>query len=188
MFKVCWRWEMTPREYAAGYTYISSTKTADLPLATEPFPCPRLPLPGTEYTYQLAISDKSPSQDIQAVVGHHPELPRSGDRRSGVLVFHGDTIIASAIFLATHSLVVHPDYRNLGLAARMFLEWNAVTKRPFVSIHNITLATAKTLLRAHRDVVERAVAEGKPVPERVQQAIQDASETAAILKQAALTA
>jgi len=115
-------------------------------------------------------------------------LPRSGDQRSGVLVFDGDKIIASAIFLATHSLVVHPDYRNQGLAARLFLEWHAATKRPFVSIHNITLATVKTLLRAHREVVERAVAAGKPVPKRVISAIQDGAETAAILRQAELAA
>lgn len=186
MYKVCQCWEMTPSEYAAGFTYVSDTKTADLRLETTPFPCPRLPLSGTEYTYQIAMSAQSPSYAVQAIAGLNPEIPVSGDQRSGVLVFHGDTIIASANFVATHNTVVHPDYRNQGLATRILLEWIVLVKRPFVSIENITLVAVKALLRAHREAVERAVAAGKPVPERVIRAIQEGAETAAILRQATL--
>jgi GNAT superfamily N-acetyltransferase len=185
MFALLWRWEMTPREYMAGYTYIPEGIAAHLVLETKPFLCPRLPLEGTEYTYQLAIAESSPSPDIR-LKGQNQDLPRSGDDRSGVLIFHGDRIIASTVFMAHHATVVHPDYRGQGLAHRMLFEWESRTKRVAVAIHRITLATAKVLLRSHREVVERAAAEGKPVPERVIRAVAEGTEAAAILAHAAL--
>jgi len=90
--------------------------------------------------------------------------------------------------MAHHATVVHPDYRGQGLANRMLFEWESRTKRVAVAIHRVTLASAKVLLRSHREIVERAVAEGKPVPERVIRAIKEGTETAAILRQAELAA
>jgi GNAT superfamily N-acetyltransferase len=186
MFALLWRWEMTPAEYMAGYEYITEALGRSSKLETTPFECPRLPLEGTPYTYQIAVSDRSPSIDIRAIARHHPELPRSGDDRSGVLVLDGDRVIASVMFMKDHPMCVHPDYRLQGLASRMFVEWDSRTKRLWVSPHRITLASAKVLLRSHRKVVERAVEEGKPVPERVIRAIHEGTEAAEILAHAAL--
>jgi len=189
MFAVCWRWELTPSELLAGFTYVPASKTAHLTLDATPFPCPRLPLEGTDFTYQLALSAKSTALDIQALRGQHPELPVSADPRSGILVYHGDRVVASLTVPGKsggYHFFVQDEYRNQRLAFRMLVEWCGQTKRPrALSYQPLTPLSARALLAAHREVVERALAAGKPVPDRVVQAIQEGEETATILRQLA---
>ena len=189
MYPICWRWELTPKEALSSYTYIPASKTEHLTLDERPFRGPRRALLNTEYTYQLALSARSRSVDIQAISGHHPEIPFSGDERSGVLVYHGEKIIGSLTLpgkVSGYSLYVRPEYRDQHLAFRMLLEWCSQTKRPRVITHQqLTLVSAKALLAPHKALVERALAEGKPVPERVVQAVAAGEEAASILRQAA---
>jgi GNAT superfamily N-acetyltransferase len=186
MYAVCWRWELTPSELLAGFSYVPSSKTAHLVLDETPFLCPKLPLEGTEFTYQLALSANSKALDIQALRDHHPELPVSKDPRSGVLVFHGDRVVASLIVpgkAGGYHFVVHPEYRSQRLAFRMLVEWCGQTKRPRALRHQpLTPTSVRALLAAHREVVERALLVGKPVPDHVVQAIRSGKQAASILK------
>lgn len=174
-----WRWELTPREILSSFRFIQSSSTKDMGLEVMPFRCAKRPLEGTPYTYQLAVSDRSVCHEIKIVRAAQPEMPTSGDRRSGVIVFQGDTIVGALIIKGQmvsqgYSLFVRPDLRQQGLAFRMLVEWLDQTKRPFgLPEQRITLHSAKACLAAHRVIVERAVAAGLPVPERVLAGIQN---------------
>jgi hypothetical protein len=197
MIHAIYRWLLTPRELFEGFHFIKSGPASRISLEVLPFACERHPLVGTPYEYQLALSDSSVSEDIKFARAASPELPLSGDRRSGVLVFDGPKIVGSLVIpgnLATHGykIVVKPapddearGYRREGLAVRMITEWCWDTKRPrVIPNQGITLYAAKALIAAHRVCVARAVERGLPVPQRVLDAVASGDEAAQVVRDA----
>jgi len=189
--QMCWRWELTPAELFAGFSFIKSEPAKDLALERRPFDgVPYHTLEGTSFVYQLAISDRCVTADMLAIRRVQPQLPVSGDRRSGVLVFDDGRIIGACVIpglqvLQGYRMVVHPDYRQHGLAFRMLVEWCWQTKRQKVlPTQGVTLNSAKALLKSHKIVVERALAKGFPVPSQVTQTVERGEEAARIIKEA----
>lgn len=186
------RMDLTPRELFAGFRFIKSGPARALSVEVLPFTCPKKPLEGTTFQFQLAISDRSVAENIQAIRKGQPELPRSGDRRSGVIVFDGNRIIGSLIVpgnLSTqgYKMTVVPEHRQNGLAHKMLVEWCWSTKRVRVLPHQgITVNATKALLSAHKAIVERALSLGMPVSDRVRTAVQSGIEAQEIIKEAML--
>jgi hypothetical protein len=184
------RWELTPRELFEGFNFIKTAPAKDLPSEVLPFKCERQLLEGTPYEFQLAVSDRSVSQEVQFAYEADSSLPLSGDRRAGVLVFAGQEIIGGLIIPGNlahngYKITVKPGHRQEGLAVRMITEWIWATKRsPTIPKQGITLYAAKALLAAHKVCVARAVERNLPVPQRVLDAIAYGEETAQVLQEA----
>jgi GNAT superfamily N-acetyltransferase len=185
---MCWRWELTPMELLAGFQPIRSKRTENLTSEVKPFKnTERKPLPGTDLLYQFAVSDCAVTQDITRIREAQPDLPVSGDRRSGVLVYDQNKLVGSCViqgnmYLQGYKMSVHPDYRRQGIAYRMLLEWCRETKRAReLPKQGITLNSAKALLRVHKELIGWALQEGKEVPDRVVQAVEDGQEAERIL-------
>lgn len=188
--EMCWRWDLTPAHLFAGFHFIKSEPASTLPQELRPFAVKQMDLPGTRLSYQLAVSDSSVALEVQALRLAQPELPLSGDRRSGILVFDGGKPVGGLIIqgnLTTqgYKLVVRPEQRQKGLALRMLVEWGWQTKRLRVlPKQGITVISAKALLSAHKIIVVRALQEGKPVPPKVVAAIEAGVEAADIIREA----
>lgn len=189
---VRWRWELTPAELFAGFKFIKAGKVR-LRLETAPFRAevPSTPLPGTELRYQLALGTKSIAAEVKGICDAQPELPRTPERRSGVLVWSGDRIIGSLVidglrFNGGYEMFVAPEYREQKIGYRMLLEWCDATVRPLREVprQGITLPSTKALLSVHRSIVDRALAAGKPVPIHVRTALASGVEAAQILESA----
>lgn len=187
---LCWRWELTPAELFAGFHPIKSEPAKGLPLEIKPFACEKKPLGTTGFLYQVAVSDRSVCGEIIKIRKAQAELPLSGDRRSGIILFEQDYIIGALVIQGNltnsgYKLFVHPDYRERGLAFMALVEWCWLTKRQRVlPRQGITLHSSRALLSAHRVVVERAQQSGKPVPARVLDAISSGEEARTILQEA----
>jgi hypothetical protein len=188
--EMCWRWELTPAELFAGFHFMQSEPAQSLHPEGRPFQGPKHPLAETPYTYQLALSDRSVAQEVIDLRRVQPDLPLSGDRRSGVLVFDGAAIVGSLVIpgnISTqgYKMFVRPDLRQQGLAFRMLVEWCTQTKRYRVlPKQGITVVSARALLAAHKVVVQRAVQAGKPVPPRVLEALAQGTEAQRVLAEA----
>lgn len=149
------------------------------------FRCERYEL-ADGFTCQLAVSDRSSSKDIQGTRVEQPGLPVSGDRRSGVIVFHGDRIAANFISdgnMYEHSwrTVVDADYRGRGLAQLAVLEWNKRVRRPrVISKQRLNPVGVKVFLSAQLAVYAWAVQSGKQVPEKVLRELETRAETTEI--------
>jgi hypothetical protein len=184
----CWRWELTPRELLGGFELVDAEPVGSL-AECRPFACAQLPLDGTPFRYQLALSDRSLARDVVLIRAAQPELPLSGDRRAGVIVLDGEQIVASLVIPGNlvpqgyrlwvrPGSVSTPTYRRQGLAFRALVEWCCQTRRPPVLTgQKITVPAARALLAAHRVVVERAVRAGIPVSRRVVEAVEAEEET-----------
>jgi GNAT superfamily N-acetyltransferase len=185
-----WNWELTPAEIFSGVTFGKSEPVRKLGIEVKPFACEKQALEGTPFEFQLALSDSSKSPEIQRLRRAHPELPLSGDRRGGVLVFDGPKIIGNCIVpgLQTYPgyrMVVHPDYRQQQLAFRMLLEWCRYTKRPkTLPLTGVTVISSKAWLAVHSELVKWAVKTGRHVPEHVLAAIASGEEARRILQRA----
>lgn len=186
------RLELTPRELFAGFRFIQSAPAKRLSVEALPFTGPKLDLGGTPFSFQLAVSNRSVSQNIQAIRAGQPELPVSGDRRSGVIVFNGAEIIGSLVIQGNltgqgYRMAVSSPYRREGLAHKMLVEWCWSTKRVrTLPDQGITVYAAKALLSAHREIVARAVALGMPVTGRVREAVESGAEAEQIIREAML--
>jgi GNAT superfamily N-acetyltransferase len=160
---------------------------AAIPAQTLPFACEKKPLEGTAFSYQIAVAEKSRSVFMRAIRDAQPELPTSGDKRSGMLVFDGDTLIASNIYPAGphmrtgSALFVQQEYRGRGIAHKIEAEFIWHVKRCTGYANQYTLPTTLSMLAAHKAVVLRAVQEGMPVPEHVLAAVTEGAEAASML-------
>jgi hypothetical protein len=185
-----WNWELTPAEIFSGVTFGKSGPVRELGLEIKPFACEKRVLEGTPFEFQLALSDSSVSPEIQRLRRTHPELPLSGDRRGGVLVFDGPKIIGNCIVpgLQTYPgyrMVVHTDHRQQQLAFRMLLEWCRHTKRPrSLPLTGVTVISSKAWLAVHSELVKWAVKTGRHVPEHVLTALASGEEARRILQRA----
>lgn len=184
------RYEVTAAEVEASFSVAepmggpAQDRNAHLP---NPFiyrggiPLEKLPLEGTPYIYQLAISYSAENPSFVEWRERCCLMP-SGSEVSGVVVFDGDEAIAAYTADAGDQtrppwlVQVHRDYRKGGtkwpeggLATLAILQWNKaapwlnlsvgwpvnpISARAFVSAHN----------RYLRWVIDRGV---DPVPQRV---------------------
>jgi len=183
-------WEQTPKEWFSRIVPVHMG-AVQVPVEVLPFKSAKISLPGTSYTYQLALADIA-SDTIAELRAARPNLPMSGDRRTGVLVFDGPKLIASFIVpgetrSALLRLAVHEDYRGAGLAKKMLVQW---MKQVPLGVNSgpqlVNIAAIKTWLRAMHEVVDWAVASGKVVPQRVKDAWIAGTEEAEILATLAL--
>jgi len=181
-----YRWEMTPNELFGCFRPIP--RGQDGPLARQPFAGPKRPLEGTPYTYQLGVSDTSVAKDIAPIHGECPHIPLTGDTRAGVLIYDGDGIIASYIIPGNYKqvprwIVVRDGYRKKGIATRMIEQWHReVPSVMDASRQPINVVAAKTFIKAHTNSVSWAISQGKPVPQRVKDAVAKGEEYQEILK------
>lgn len=186
--EINYRWMVTPAEL---FDCFAPTHTSDnrVTLPTVGFPSGRKKqLHGTPYLYQLGISATSVAQDIKPVFQAMPELPVTGDSRSGLIVYHGNLIIGAYIIPGQSSInlrqiVVREGYQGQGLAKRMLEQYMreipGITKIPRQPIN---IRAVKSFLGAHKNLVEWAIANDKPVPQNVRDAVASGEQEAAILK------
>ena len=185
-----WHWEQTPLEAWAGFV-LWDGRHKNVPkrlvdtfdrVEASGFRCERYEL-GGGLTCQLAVSDRSSSRDVQATRAEHPELPVSGDRRSGVIIFDGERIAANFIsdgnlYDHAYRTVVAPEYRGRGLAQRAVLEWYKRVRRPrVVSKQRLNVAGAKVFLAVQSSVYAWALQHGKAVPDKVLRELETRAET-----------
>lgn len=190
-----WHWEQTPLEAWAGFTVRvgKASRTPEKIVALgelveySGFKCERYELEDG-LTCQLAVSDRSSSRDIQATRREQPELPVSGDKRSGVIIFDGDRIVANFIsdgdmFDHRYRTVVDAEYRRRGLAQRAVLEWYKHVRRPrIVSSQRLSPAGAKVFLSVHSAVYAWASQHGKSLPDKVLREMETKAETTQLVE------
>jgi hypothetical protein len=193
-----WRWEMTPLEIFQ-VKVVKPTPGGDgfLSMEVSPFKLPRLPLEGANgLTHQFGLSDCSLSEEVKLWKATHPEIPVTGDRRSGIIVFDGDEIVASYIFEGRRTgipltMVVRKDYRGskpkspkpLPLSVILPLEFFKRVKRQARPEPQQTeiVQGARAYIRTLTALYEWAVRTGKSIPEKVQREIETKEETNYIL-------
>jgi hypothetical protein len=181
-----YRWAQTPKELFDCFAPVNSQEVRVV-LPTTPFKLPKRPLAGTPYLYQLGMSDTSVAQDAILMHKECPSIPLTGDRRTGILVYHGNLLIAAHIIPGNlnrepRQIIVREGYRKQGLGSRMVEQWYRevpgvldVPKQP------ISIMAAKTFLKAHEMVVRWAITNGKDVSQKVKDAIANGKEKAEIL-------
>jgi GNAT superfamily N-acetyltransferase len=182
------RWKLTPIELFSCFVPTAAREPDYVGETPDPFNCPKLPLDGTSYRYQLAVSSSTKNTEVMKIWLSRPNLPRSADTRSGVVVHDGGTIIGAHIVLghrprAMRTTWVHKDYRSQGLATRMIEQWYRETPGVAgIGIQSINLNAAKAFLSAHENLVTWAQGQGLSVPKRVNAAITAGTERAQILQ------
>jgi len=188
MPNVIYVWEQTPKEWFTCIRPVPSHRTADtVTVEATPFVCAKKRLLGTNFFYQLALSESSLAEDVRAIRQACPTLPLSGDTRSGVLIFDGNKIIASYLFPGTYTrnerrLAVHPDYRGQGLAKLMVSQWQReVPTVDTIPPQTVNVAAVRTMFSAIKMTLAWAVSSGKVVPQRVRDAWSAGTEEAEIL-------
>ena len=179
-------WQLTPDELAASWqpSQTDPTRAGTRPKA---FACAAKKLDGTKYKYQLAVGEGTANPEMQAVAKACPDMPRSGDKRSGVVILDGDKVIGALTILgvnrhSTRSTWVDADYRGKGIATRMLELWYREVPR-FVRLtpQRINVAAAKAYLKAHEQAVVWAASQGKDVPSDVTDAIASGEQRAKLL-------
>lgn len=184
---IVYRWTLTPKELYACFRPINSAESR-VALPTVSFKGPKRPLDGTPYTYQLGVSDTSAAVDIAPIRKAFPDVPLSGDRRAGVIVYNGNIVIGSylvmgAIARDARRIIVRESYRKKGIATRMVEQWfREVPGATDIPRQPINVMAVKTFLKAHANVVSWAAANGKDVPKKVKDAVASGQEAAEILK------
>lgn len=166
-----WVWELTPRQVFEKNKFVKTAVTAKLWQETRAFDTPRKPLAGTEFMYQLALTSKGRNEEAKLLRAQHPDLPDSGNYRSGVLIFDEDKVIASLVLSGVNEdrpfkMVVNPEYRGQDLAERLLVEWWSNVRHTYRESGSqpLNVASVKVLLKAYRKVVLIAGADGKTVP------------------------
>jgi hypothetical protein len=176
MPQTVYRWTITPNTlYGCFVPTQSQSNRVNLP--HKGFDMKKKPLQGTPYTYQCGVGASSRAEDIIPVVKEHPEVPRTGDSRSGIVVYHGTMIVGAYITPGNISrslrqIVVKEGYRGQGLATRMIEQWfREVPGVLDIKPQPINIGAVKAFLNAHENVVNWAVASGKSVPQEVIDAV-----------------
>jgi hypothetical protein len=156
-------------------------------LPTVPFKGIKRKLEGTPYLYQIGVSDTSVAVDIAPIYRAFPDLPLSGDRRAGILVYDGNLIIGSYLTMGNlardfRRIIIRDKYRKKGLATRMVEQWfREIPGATDIPRQPINIMAVKTFLKAHANTVNWAVANGKDVPQKVRDAVASGQEAQEIL-------
>lgn len=182
-----WCWQLSPAEILRGYLLSKSVPTSVSP-EHRPFDCPVLPLDGA-LQYQLAFSSNTNCREVQILRAEHPEIPKSGDGRSGVLILENDRVIGSFTINDHWSFMqqVHNTHRGRGIARHTSLLWLKTIKSPMTGAPQMmNVNSLKTFLSAHAALIEWAVAEGKDVPAHVVEAVQSGKEAELLIRRAQL--
>ena len=142
-----------------------------IPRLPKPFTSDRQPLEGTSYTCQIGISFSTRNPNFvewrQRCV-----IQDSGDERSGVVIFDGDTVIGGYTAKGNQPrppwfIGIHPDYQNQSLATTAIREWFKAAPL----IHLVTWPASETAVQAfvtaHKQYVEWEIEKGTTVPQRV---------------------
>jgi hypothetical protein len=175
-------WEYSLEERLLNKTLTQKPGPARERAPQTPFPAaPRVPFrDGLEA--QIAVAERSFNKHIKALRADNPDEPVSGDARSGILVFHGDRIVASLTSLGRSSakvdfiMFVDEDRQGHGLAVDMWVAWNMAFCEYNVMPRNVeTVAARKILIKAHRRIVELAVERRETVPQYVIDSVQPGS-------------
>jgi GNAT superfamily N-acetyltransferase len=184
---VLWRWELTPLEAFHGFRFVRHERERVEYPEWAAFKSDRYELeayPGL--TFQLGVSDNSRSDHIIELRKEQPELPVSGDKRSGVIVHDGDRLVASYVIDGRrpgmkHIMGVEPDYQGRKLGLAMMMEWAKRTKRPRVmERQTMNGRGARAFLAAQVGICRWAVDEGMDVPLKVVDELQSGGEQAII--------
>lgn len=172
-----WIWEKLPTEILKQ-SILARGVPSTLPVERKPFVCPRVEL-GEGLSYQLALASHM-SHNAKLLHKIHPEVPLSGDQRSGVILYDGDNIIGSLVLGSTWSSTVSvlPKYRDLGHAQRMFEIWYKNVRIVYEDGHmNVVNAGGLgAFLAAHEGAVKSALAADAPVPKSVWRSIETGSD------------
>ena len=182
-----YRWTLTPKELYSCFKPIKSGESRVV-LPVKPFKGPRRPLEGTSYSYQLGVSDTSAAVDIAPIYREHPNLPLTGDRRAGILVYNGNLIIGAYLVMGnvardSRRIIVREKYRGQDLAARMIEQWfREVPGATEIPRQPINVMAVRAFLKAHTNAVNWAIAKGKDVPKKVRDAVASGKEAEEILK------
>lgn len=186
-----WIWEITPEQVFQKNRFVRPTSTANLRQEFRSFKGAKTPLVGTEYTYQLAVTNQGRNEESKMLRAQHADLPDSGDVRSGVLIFKGTKIIASLILHGGYrkspfKMVVNPDFREQGLAERLLVLWWSSVKHTYRTEGRQPMSWVAVggLLNAYKTVVEKAIADGRAVPQAVRTELETQSEAAEVLRRA----
>jgi len=189
-----WVWELTPNQVFQKNQFVkSSDDTESLPPETKGFETKKLVLPEVGLSYQVALTRKGRTEESVALRKAHPDVPDSGGYRSGVLLFTDSAIVGSLILSGANQkslfkMVVSPKYRNQGLAEKMLVLWWSTVKHTYRTEGEqpMTSTTVKVLLNAYKAVVEKAIAEGLPVPQTVRHQLTTQAEATEVLRRAQL--
>lgn len=186
MREYVWRWELSPYEAFRGHTFWSPPAVVGIEVEAAPFRAgERSGLNGL--TLLFGVSDATCTIDVQGMRAAQPDLPISGDRRSGVMFVDGGVPVASYIVGGArtqelHRIAVRHDYRGRGLAKGLILEWYKRTKRPRdLSAQLLNVLGARAFLAGQREVYAWAVSQGRQVPERVLREMETHEEEARML-------
>lgn len=186
-------WNLTPSELFLKHTIVADALHATLTLERTPFVTTAAPLDYIKgLDFQIGLSDVAVNHEVRAMRADNNWLPTTGDRRSGIVVLSGSTIVANFV-LTGHSptvpymrLVVAEPYRRLGLARWMLAKWGANCKRQHDGTREsaviVTATTARVLLDAHEDLVRARVNDVSPT---VLESVNNGFQRAEILKHAA---
>lgn len=176
---ICWRWEIAAEPAFANIKFIRSARAHDRPnRLPEPFDLdfkrnPDHPLGDTGLTYQAGLSPISQQPDVALLLAAYPDLPKTGDHRSGLLACDGKKVVGGYYMIGSPTrspwvFYVHPEYRGKGLAREMVLQWNKITPRLIVQPHRIMSYSAGCVfMSAYLATIEWALQAGKDVPQEV---------------------
>ena len=173
-----WIWEKLPTEILKQ-SILARGVPSTLPVERKPFCSPRVEL-GDGLSYQLALASHM-SGNAKLLRKIHPEVPLSGDQRSGVILYDGNSIIGSLVLGSAWSSTVSvlPQYRDLGHAQRMFEIWYKHVRLIYDDGH-VNIINAGGLgafLAAHEGAVKSALEVDAPVPKAVWRGIETGSDT-----------
>jgi hypothetical protein len=184
-----WVWELTPHQVFQKNRFIKSSGSRKLFQEVRGFAGPQHPLTGSEYTYQLCLSKIGKTEESILLSQEHPDIPDSGDSRSGVLIFDSDKIVASLILSGVDvkqpfKMVVNADYRDQGLAERLLVEWWSSVKHTYRDSGDqaMNVLAVKVLLNAYRVVVGNTMDQpASHVASNVQEEYENGTEAAEVL-------
>lgn len=156
--------ELTPAEMVAKHRIVQGGPGERQIPESLPFTGPRLPLDGYKaLSYQLGLSDLSRCLEARLQRAAHPDLPSSGDKRSGVLILDGETVVGSFVLDgqsvdSRFRMAVAKDYQRRGLAKTMMLLWGSKVKRLVDggARHPISQVALDALLAVHAELIRRA--------------------------------
>lgn len=188
-----WRWELTPREAFTGFKLVRTSPQQRVGAERVPWRGPELPMPGhPALRMKFGIADHGHAIDIAAIRRSQPELPTTGDRRSGILVLDGGAVVGNYTITGDrprpyHRLVVDPAYRGLGLGVAMVTQWSMRTMRPkLLSSQMLNAGGVRAFVDAQVAVTQWAHGQGREVAPRVIESLE--SERTYILDIAAAVA
>lgn len=168
------RWTLTVPELFSRYRLVRTTGREYISVPTAAFTGPSRPLGSTGYHFQIGVSRRTKQEDMVALRSLAPELPDSGDDRSGVVLLGSDGKPLGGYFFRgadpgrrPWNVVLDKKHRGAGLVVSIGLEWMKATPWvPHSTQQVLNYAAGRLLLKVHQALIEWAVVTGKSVPKR----------------------